>query len=235
MKKSVIIISLFLLGTAFSVNAQEMTTKEKTSYAVGVILGEKLKEKISESGIDPAMIEFLKNIIKEKIDFESLKTGFQDMMKGECKVSKTEIEDVLKELLQKKEEIEKLLNAKKESEKKEGAESQSSTNYKLTIAQRYTSISYYYLFLKEYAQSEQAALKALELDATYLLSKTNLAHALLFQNRFSEAEAIYKELLQTDKSYSKILLQDFKELEEANVIPDDRKEDFAKIKQLLQK
>jgi tetratricopeptide (TPR) repeat protein len=239
MKKPLIIITLLLFGAAFIVNAQEMTEKEKNSYAVGVILGEKLKEKIAESGIDLTVFESLKSLVKEKIDFESIKVGFQDIMKEECKITKEEIGAVLGSLLAKKDEIEALINAKKESEKKEENESQCSINYTFRIAQYYTSISYYYLFMKEYVQAEQAALKALEVDNTYLLSKTNLAHALLFQNRFADAEAIYKELSKTiyqdNETYTKALLNDFAELEKAGAIPEKHKADVEKIKQMLQK
>ena len=74
MKKSVIIISLFLLGTAFSVKSQEMTQKEKISYAIGVILGEKIKD----SGVDMNIIESIQEKLKEKIDFEFIKEGIRD-------------------------------------------------------------------------------------------------------------------------------------------------------------
>ena len=228
-------ISLSLLGI-FSLNAQEMTQKEKNNYALGAILGEKIQEKIKESGIDPAIIETLKGFIKEHIDFEFIKEGFRDRMKGEIKLSKEEIMNTLAELEKKKEYLEGLINPQKESGENE---SQCSVNYQYMIAQRYTSISYYYLFIKEYAQSEQAARKALALDPTYLLSKTNLAHALLFQNRFSKAEAIYKELSQTiyqnNETYCKALLNDFVELEQAGVIPEKCKGNVEKIRQLLQK
>ena len=55
MKNSVIIISLFFLGITFSVKAQEMTQKEKNSYAIGVLLGQKITEEIQKSGTDLSM------------------------------------------------------------------------------------------------------------------------------------------------------------------------------------
>jgi len=97
----------------FSLKAQEMNEKEKHSYAVGVILGEKIKEKIAESGIDLGIFESLKETIKEKIDFKSLKNGLQDILNGECKISKEEIGSVLEEILKKAGEIEKMINEKK--------------------------------------------------------------------------------------------------------------------------
>ena len=216
-----------------------MTEKEKTNYAIGIILGEKIQEKIKDSGIDISVFETLKERLKEEVDLEFIKTGIRDRMKGECKLSKEEIMAVLAELEKKKEYIEGFINQKKESDKKDENESQRSTNYQLTIAGHYTSISYYYLFIKEYAKSEQAARKALELDNTFLLPKTNLAHALLFQNRFSKAEVIYKELSQTvyqnGETYTKVLLNDFAELEKAGVIPEKCKADVEKIRQMLMK
>ena len=234
-KKTVLFcIGLFLLGI-FSLKAQEMTEKEKHSYAIGVVVGEKLKEKITESNIDPAILESLKKVVKERIDFESLKAGFQDIMKGECKITKEEIMAVFEELQKKISEIEQSTNAKKEET---GNESQPAINYQRTIAQHYTSISYYYLFINNFIQSEQAARMALELDSSYLLSKTNLAHALLFQNRFSEAESIYKELSQTiyqnNETYSKAILNDFDELEKSGAIPKENKADVEKIRKMLQ-
>ena len=234
-KKTVLVcIGLFLLGI-FSLKAQEMTEKEKHSYVVGVIVGEKLKEKITESNIDPEIFESLKKTIEEKINFETLKAGFQDIMKGECKISKEEIMAVFEELQKKVSEIEQLTNAKKEEKENE---SQCTINYQRTIAQHYTSISYYCLFINDFIQSEQAARKALDLDSSYSIPKSNLAHALLLQNRFSEAEPIYKELSQTiyqdNETYSKALLNDFDELEKGNAIPERSKADVEKIRQMLQ-
>jgi|GEM_PF-6050541 len=230
-KTILICIGLFLLGI-FPLKAQEMTEKEKRSYAVGVIVGEKLKEKITESNIDTAILESLKKTIKEKIDFESLKTGFQDIMKGECKITKEEIMAEFKEVQKRISEIEQLTNAKKEE-----TENDSPVNYQNLLAQHYCSLSWYYLFTKDYVQSEQTARKALDLDSFYLSPKTNLAHALLFQNRFSEAEPIYKELSQTiyqdNETYSKALLNDFDELEKAGAIPEVNRADVEKIKQML--
>jgi len=126
----------------------------------------------------------------------------------------------------------------KELDKKDKTESQHSINNQRMIARRYTSFSWEYLFVNEYAQSEQFARKAFEIDSTYSVSKTNLAHALLFQNRFSEAEAVYKELSQTifrnNETYTKVLLNDFDDLEKAGAIPEKYKDDVEKIKKILQ-
>ena len=111
-------------------------------------------------------------------------------------------------------------------------------DYKPQFAQNYGDLSWRHLFTKEYSKSEQSAREALKLNSASI-AKINLAHALLFQNRFSEAEVVYKELSQTiykdNETYTQSLLDDFNEFEEANVIPAERKADVEKIKGLLQK
>jgi len=130
-----------------------------------------------------------------------------------------------------------LLEFEKEFNKKDENESRYSTNNQHLMARRYTSFSWRYLFINDYDQSEQFALKAWELDSTYSVSKTNLAHAMLFQDRFSEAEAVYKELSQTiyknNEPYTKVLLNDFDELEKAGAIPEKHKDDVEKIRKIL--
>jgi tetratricopeptide (TPR) repeat protein len=105
------------------------------------------------------------------------------------------------------------------------------------LVQNYGSLSWYYLFTKEYAQSEQSARRVLKLDDTQTWVKTNLAHALLFQDRFSKAEKIYKELSQIkredNETFSKTLLEDFDKLGKAGAIPKERKADVEKIRKML--
>jgi len=237
MKKSVIIIGLFLFGTASLIKAQEMTPKEKTSYAIGVILGEKIKEKVKDSGIDMSVIESFIEKLKEKIDFESIKTGFRDDLKGESKLSKEEIAAILSELEKEKDNLEQIIKPHQSKKSESDKENKNSINYLSALANNYGSLSWNYLFIKEYKQSEQSALKALKLDNTQTWVKTNLAHALLFQNKFSKAEKIYKELSQTtikeNETYTKALLEDFDELEKAGVIPEKSKVNVEKIKKML--
>jgi len=235
MKKSVIIISLFLFGTVSFIKAQEMTQKEKTSYAIGTFLGEKIKEKARDSGIDMSIVETIKEKLKEKIDFESIKAGFLDDLKGELKLSKKEIATILSELEKAKENLENLFKANQSKES--NSENINSTNYLSALANNYGTLSWNYLFIKEYKQAEQSALKALKLDNTQTWVKTNLAHALLFQNKFSKAEKIYKELSQTtikgNETYTKAILKDFDELEKAGVISEKSKVNVEKIKKML--
>jgi len=242
MKKSVIIISLFLLGTIFSVKAQEMTQKEKINYAIGAMLGEKIKEEIQKSGIDMNIIESIKEKLKEKIDLGSIKEGLQDILKGESKLAKEEIMTIFAELEKEIDYYKKIIetNQKKGNEGNENEEEKPSepVTYLTILANNHGRLSWYYLFINDYIQSEQSARRALELDNTQIWVKTNLAHALLFQNRFSEAEKIYKELsqiLRDNKPYTQVLLEDFEALEKAGVIPEKHKADVEKIRKMLRK
>ncbi|MDR1601177.1 MAG: tetratricopeptide repeat protein [Tannerella sp.] len=108
-------------------------------------------------------------------------------------------------------------------------------NSKLTFA--CGSLSWYYLFTQEYPLSEQSARKGLDADPSQVWIKTNLAHALLFQSRFAEAETIYQELSQTiyknNETFTQALLDDFDALEKAGAIPEERKQDVEKIRTML--
>ena len=97
------------------------------------------------------------------------------------------------------------------------------------------SLSYYLLFLKKFPESEMSARWALEKDDTQTWVKINLAHALLFQNKYDEAEKIYEEL-KTSKDINGVnfvcsILKDFDQLEKNGITSGD----VNKIKKLLEK
>jgi len=244
MKKLTIIISMFLFVTAFSVKAQEMTQKEKNNYAIGVLLGEKIKEEIQKSGMDMSIFETIKEkmnavlpfeSIVEKIDFHSIKEGFSDIFKGECKLPKEVIEASLTDLHNSIESVKKIFEELQNSENENS--SSGKTDYFHVLSNRLGSLSWYYLFIQDYKQAEKSALQALKYDHTQTWVKVNLAHALLLQNRFSKAEKIYKELSQTidkdNETYTRVLLKDFDDLEKAGVIPEKHKADVEKIRKML--
>ena len=88
MKKSVLfLMSLFLIGMAFTLKSQNMTQEEKNSYALGANVGESFKS----SGIN--------------VNFETFKEGFLDALKGENKFSMEEMqacfEDIQKTISEK--------------------------------------------------------------------------------------------------------------------------------------
>ena len=110
--------------------------------------------------------------------------------------------------------------------------------YTASVVRVLNDISYCCLFTKEYAQSEQYAREALELDSTALKAKVYLAHALLLQNRFAEAEKIYKELSKTteqdnEKTYTQTILENLDELENADALPEERKADVEKVRKMI--
>jgi tetratricopeptide (TPR) repeat protein len=109
--------------------------------------------------------------------------------------------------------------------------------YLPVLMNAYGNLSWYYLFTKEYILSEQSALKGLEADSSQVWIKTYLAHALLFQHRYTEAEVLYKELSQTiykeNDTFTQTILDDFDALEKAGVIPEERNEDVEKIRTML--
>ena len=65
------------------------------------------------------------------------------------------------------------------------------------------------------------------MDSTKHWISGNLAHAILFQGRCDEAEAIYR---QYKDELRDSFLDDFRQFEEARVIPEERKEDVQRYK-----
>ena len=90
--------------------------------------------------------------------------------------------------------------------------------------------SYNALFMKDFAESERQANDALVIDESQHWIATNLAAALLFQGKFEEAEKVY---LQYKDEKKDSFLQDFDDFEAAGVIPEDRKADVERIKNML--
>ena len=108
-----------------------------------------------------------------------------------------------------------------------------------SVMETSTDIARCYLFTKEIIQAEKYAHKALELDNSFYKAKINLAHALLFQNRFSEAKEIYEEALQTnmkeDKVYIQAVIADLEKFEEMNVIPKECENEVKWVIELFKK
>jgi tetratricopeptide (TPR) repeat protein len=99
--------------------------------------------------------------------------------------------------------------------------------YNLELANIYGNISFYQLFNKNFIQAEKSANEGLKIDPTQTWIKTNLAHALLFQGKFNEAQNIYLELKdQTypedeSKTFRYYFLQDLDEFEKAGITHPD--------------
>ena len=84
--------------------------------------------------------------------------------------------------------------------------------------------------MKQYAESEQLAREGLAVDSTRHIIFTNLAAALLFQGKYTEAEKIYRQYMDELKDG---FLDDFRQFAEAGVIPKECEADVEKIKQIL--
>ena len=92
------------------------------------------------------------------------------------------------------------------------------------------SLSFNKLFLMKFAEAEQLAREGLETDSTQHWIASNLAAALLFQGKYTEAEKIYR---QYKSELRDSFLDDFKQFAEAGVIPPECEADVEKIKHLL--
>jgi tetratricopeptide (TPR) repeat protein len=98
----------------------------------------------------------------------------------------------------------------------------------------YSNVGLCELFNRKPRESITASLKALKLSPDHAVAiKTNLAHAYLFNNQFGKAKAIYLEnkdaKLRDGRTFSQVVLDDFKEFQEAGITHPDTE----KIKALL--
>ena len=108
------------------------------------------------------------------------------------------------------------------------------TLYLKEILEVNCDISLFSIYTKKHNQAEQYARRALEMDRNYYIAKKNLAYALLFQNRFSEAENIFKEITLTGTDEAKEdILKEFDLFEKAGAIPEECKNDVEKIRLML--
>ena len=105
-----------------------------------------------------------------------------------------------------------------------------SSEWKEKIEEALINTAYYALTVGHFLEAEQCAQKCITINGTQHIAFTNLAAALLFQGKYDEAEKLYSkykgELLDS-------FLEDFKNFEEAGVIPEERKEDVERIKKIL--
>ena len=99
----------------------------------------------------------------------------------------------------------------------------------------YLDLGWYQLFNRKPREAIAASLKALELSPDKaVLIKINLAHGYLFDNQFDKAKAIYLEnkgakLRDDERTFSQVVLDDFKEFQDAGITHPD----MEKIKALL--
>lgn len=107
---------------------------------------------------------------------------------------------------------------------------------KLTLqaVYQYGNLTWYSVLTKRFVDAENAARRALAIDKTQTFVKVALAHSLLLQDKYSEAEQFYLELkplrnLESNRPYRDIFLEDFKTLERKGIVH----KDIKRIIQLL--
>ena len=88
----------------------------------------------------------------------------------------------------------------------------------------------YYLFAGDFARAEQYATEGFIEDNSQIRMYLNCIAAILLQGKYTEAENLYR----TNKAQLKdAFLESLKQLEDAGMIPDERREDVEKIRTLL--
>ena len=102
--------------------------------------------------------------------------------------------------------------------------------FKRDYAEIIGSQSFYCMFMSDFVKAEEYAREGLDGNSSLIFIYSNLASSLLMQGKYSEAKSIYRK-------YKLILkdafLSDFKEFEEAGIIPKKRRKDVEKIKKML--
>lgn len=98
------------------------------------------------------------------------------------------------------------------------------------VAQTYGNYAFVSIMLYNYKEAEQYSRLAINEDSSQHWVATNLAHALLFQKNFAEAEVIY---FQHKNELREDFLNDFNIFEEAGVIPMGCEEELKRIKIFL--
>ncbi|MEM6807255.1 MAG: tetratricopeptide repeat protein, partial [Bacteroidota bacterium] len=113
--------------------------------------------------------------------------------------------------------------------------------YKSQLSQALNSKAWYGFFLQKFAKNEKDIREAMKLSVKNKYLATNLAPALLLQGKYKQAEKEYLKYKdqafeeQELATYKDAFLDDFKTFEKAGIIPEERKKDVARIKELLEK
>lgn len=103
--------------------------------------------------------------------------------------------------------------------------------YKQKIAGELCNLSYYVIFNHDFPLAENYAHESIDVNPDNHVPLTNLAAAVLFQGRYSEAEAIYR---QCKAEFKDAMLEDLETFAANGVIPKEREADVERIKKLLQ-
>jgi len=94
----------------------------------------------------------------------------------------------------------------------------------------YGNLSWWALLAKDFALSEKAALRCLELDTSQEWVLTNLGYSYLLRGQYQQAQTTYEKLKEKKdgegNGYHQVLLNDFAALEQAGITHPD----MAKMK-----
>jgi tetratricopeptide (TPR) repeat protein len=97
--------------------------------------------------------------------------------------------------------------------------------YKPEVAGLFGGLSWLFLLAKKFEKAEESAIQGLKWDPSQEWINTNLAHAILFQGRYEEAEALYSTLktspFNDTTTYGEAFLQDLKAFEEKGITHPD--------------
>lgn len=99
--------------------------------------------------------------------------------------------------------------------------------------------SWYALHARQAYKAEQYSREALIADPATSSAKTNLAHALLLQNRYDEAEHLYQSFKNQpyeqdiSKTYVEVVLNELRQLACSGAIPTEHKAEVEKVKKIL--
>ncbi|MEO6314055.1 MAG: tetratricopeptide repeat protein [Chitinophagaceae bacterium] len=112
---------------------------------------------------------------------------------------------------------------------------QTNGDLRYQLASYYGNCSWYMLFASRFAEAEQAGRKGLLLDPKQDFIKGNLAHSLLLQGKWQEAQEIYtalKSLKRSDGiSYATISLEDLDDLEKHGITHKDMEKARTMLKE----
>lgn len=106
--------------------------------------------------------------------------------------------------------------------------------YNGNLSQVLGDMSYYSIFEQKFSEAENYSKQALKIDPAQTWIKTNLMMALFFQQKYKEAEKVYEEMkdkiMENDKSFKEVMIEDIKEYEEAKIVPPSVLKEIEKLK-----
>lgn len=110
--------------------------------------------------------------------------------------------------------------------------------YKTRLSKVYGDLSFRYILIKKYREAEEAAMKGLFFDENQVWINTNLAPAILYQGRFTEAKELYTKLKNVEyksgdeiRVFKTVFLKDFEEFKSAGIESKDMEEIILLLKE----